>query len=382
MRILFLESTSGLHRNVNPYLFPEGFSMLRTFCNEFEEAGHEVVTTLNSELERYESWINASQIYTHDELKEAMECDIDRSLVIAPEGELELIIRELKRNDIPILGSEEDVISKAGNKWKTYNKLKNIVPQPRTWDSPPHDKNSVVVKPKFGVGSEEIRLDSPEKNFSDEMIFQEPLSGKHASCCLLMKDDEWSVLSVNEQKIIRKNREYKYRGNRIPLENEKHGEKCAEIALKLANEMGLKGYCGVDLVINDEYFLIEVNPRITTSFVGLSSVLEDNLAELLVDSILDNRPISTPNLDNFSDLSIPRAEKDVMIESEKLDKLEKIPEIISPPYLTEGKVEEGYPIFLTVGCGESYDEAEEKTEEGIKEAINTLNIDKNAVTWT
>ncbi|KXA94667.1 hypothetical protein AKJ65_03755 [candidate division MSBL1 archaeon SCGC-AAA259E19] len=135
------------------------------------------------------------------------------------------------------------------------------------------------------------------------------------------------------------------------------------------------------MVINDECFFIESNPRLTTSFVGLSSTINQKLAELFVKKIVEERPISSPSLENFSRISIPRVEKDVETESEKLTELEQIPEIISPPYLVNGKVKEGSPIFLAVATGESFEEAEDKIKEVINEAINLLGIDKDAVTW-
>lgn len=45
---------------------------------------------------------------------------------------------------------------------------------------------------------------------------------------------------------------------------------------------GLRGHVGVDLVAApDRCVVIEVNPRLTTSYVGLRRVLRANLAELV-----------------------------------------------------------------------------------------------------
>ena len=45
---------------------------------------------------------------------------------------------------------------------------------------------------------------------------------------------------------------------------------------------GMKGYVGVDLVLsNDSVWLIEINPRVTTSYIGLRQILSANLAEII-----------------------------------------------------------------------------------------------------
>ena len=57
---------------------------------------------------------------------------------------------------------------------------------------------------------------------------------------------------------------------------------------------GLMGYVGVDLVLGDATdgsgdFAIEINPRLTTSYVGLRSLADFNLAEAML-RIADNEP--------------------------------------------------------------------------------------------
>jgi len=49
---------------------------------------------------------------------------------------------------------------------------------------------------------------------------------------------------------------------------------------------GLRGYFGVDLVLTEEEaWVIEVNPRLTTSYVGLRDVVRMNLAEAILKAI-------------------------------------------------------------------------------------------------
>jgi predicted ATP-grasp superfamily ATP-dependent carboligase len=51
-----------------------------------------------------------------------------------------------------------------------------------------------------------------------------------------------------------------------------------------------RGFVGVDLVLGhasdgSEDVVIEINPRVTTSYVGLRRALEQNLAELMLDVV-------------------------------------------------------------------------------------------------
>ena len=45
---------------------------------------------------------------------------------------------------------------------------------------------------------------------------------------------------------------------------------------------GLRGYVGVDVVLGDNDQVIEINPRLTTSYVGLRALAETNLAEAML----------------------------------------------------------------------------------------------------
>ncbi len=57
-----------------------------------------------------------------------------------------------------------------------------------------------------------------------------------------------------------------------------------------ASFSGLRGYVGVDLVLaEDKPFVIDVNPRLTTSYVGLSGAAGFNVAEAMMNAVLKNK---------------------------------------------------------------------------------------------
>jgi predicted ATP-grasp superfamily ATP-dependent carboligase len=53
---------------------------------------------------------------------------------------------------------------------------------------------------------------------------------------------------------------------------------------------GLQGYVGVDLVLtNQEAWLMEINPRLTTTYIGLRQVIQLNLAQAMWQACFEAR---------------------------------------------------------------------------------------------
>jgi len=49
---------------------------------------------------------------------------------------------------------------------------------------------------------------------------------------------------------------------------------------------GLRGYIGVDLIINQKgLYLVDVNPRLTVSYVGVRSIVNFNLAQAIIKAV-------------------------------------------------------------------------------------------------
>ena len=74
---------------------------------------------------------------------------------------------------------------------------------------------------------------------------------------------------------------------------------CAPAVIELARRAvevvpGLQGYVGVDLVLGEHPQVIEINPRLTTSYVGLRRFVRNNLMRVMLD-LLDGA--DAPRLD-------------------------------------------------------------------------------------
>ena len=66
-----------------------------------------------------------------------------------------------------------------------------------------------------------------------------------------------------------------------------------DIAKKVVESIpGLKGYVGVDLMISElnEIFILEINSRLTTPFVALRQLIDENLCLIILNSIYGKLP--------------------------------------------------------------------------------------------
>ncbi|AKG91418.1 putative ATP-utilizing enzyme {ATP-grasp superfamily} [Geoglobus ahangari] len=182
----------------------------------------------------------------------------DAALIVAPENDLTLLklVREVERAGVENLGSSSRAVEITSDKWKTYRKLKGKVSVPET--SLKDLSCDYLVKPRVSCGGEGIRRGGEvPKGF----IAQELIEGKSVSVSLHLGEDI-EVLSVNEQILSG----FEYRGAVVPGE---WRDDVIEEAVNAASEIkGLNGYVGVDLVVADVPYVIEVNARLTTPSVA------------------------------------------------------------------------------------------------------------------
>lgn len=354
--------------------------MLRTMVSEFSEAGFDVVTTLDKRLVWLADWLDADVRVNRGGLSAALKCGPDAALVIAPERgrELEGIVTKLMKVGVTVLGSKANVIRTCADKWLTYNALEGTVPQPRTWKKG-KSAERVLTKPVDGVGCEGIKFITPPHE-SESALFQEFVEGEHASCCLLMGEEGGTVLSVNKQEIAIRQNQFRYVGSTIPLDHPLK-EKCVEIALKAAEHLNLRGYCGIDFVIGGYPYFIEANPRVTTTFVALAQMSRANLGKILVDMLIDGATLPKLQLKGYSLVRIPKVRKNMSINVKKLGKLREILGVISPPLTLNGKLQKGSPLLVLAGAGRTLENVRHKLEGTLDEAAALIGVNRDAIAW-
>jgi predicted ATP-grasp superfamily ATP-dependent carboligase len=85
------------------------------------------------------------------------------------------------------------------------------------------------------------------------------------------------------------------------------------IARKIAQMLpDALGYIGVDVIVAHEtnkIYVLEINPRLTTSYVGLHDALNANPAKLILDCVLNDRF----DMPNFTKNSLMQNQVEVQI---------------------------------------------------------------------
>ena len=88
---------------------------------------------------------------------------------------------------------------------------------------------------------------------------------------------------------------HSYDGGCVPFEHPLKQE-AFTLTEKVVESFGLRGYVGVDFVLaEDKAFVVDVNPRLTTSYVGLREVAGFNVAQAVIDAVTEGYPSAKPN---------------------------------------------------------------------------------------
>jgi predicted ATP-grasp superfamily ATP-dependent carboligase len=269
----------------------------------------------------------------HDDVFRSLLQRCDAVLIIAPEtdGILARLTEIAEAAQIPLLCSNATAVKVTGNKAiceQIFRQAGLATPATRITSFTLAGQVAselgypLVTKPLDGAGCEGVCLVIKPSELAealallrkvtchDQILLQPFIGGTHASVSLLVSQDHALPLSLNKQN-IKTGRPFNYSGGIIPLEHP-----AARSAFNLAQAAvlavpGLRGYVGVDMILEqDQAWLIEINPRITTSYVGLHRILTQNLAcaiwracreDVLPDRITLNGSItfSKENLETF-----------------------------------------------------------------------------------
>jgi len=227
----------------------------------------------------------------------------DYTLVIAPEcgGRLEHLCREVIRVGGRLLGPSPDAVRLTADKLELASHWEqHRVSTPATW--PLGDQPvgmSVVIKPRVGAGSQATLLTVgtglqawpvPTVEWAGQLIAQEYIPGFAASVAFLIGPHTRTPL-IPCQQLLSDDGRFQYRGGRLPITPD-----LADRAVRIATPAvacvsGLAGYVGVDVVLGDDGrdWAIEINPRLTTSYVGLRALARFNLTEAMFAAVSGER---------------------------------------------------------------------------------------------
>jgi predicted ATP-grasp superfamily ATP-dependent carboligase len=218
----------------------------------------------------------------------------DALLIIAPEtdGILHRLTKKGEELGKPIVGSSSRAVEILGDKFKCWELLSGSVAMPETKEFtgeipfPPSVLPS-IIKPRCGAGSENVFI-SDARAIPDlpgnGKIVQPFVEGDPLSAGFVASESSVRLLGVCRQK-LNIGRKVTFEGVTGPIAYHSP-EELVDMANTVHEKVpGLKGYFGLDFIDGQSgIVLIEVNPRLTTSYPIYSANSDKNLAELLLES--------------------------------------------------------------------------------------------------
>jgi tyramine---L-glutamate ligase len=233
----------------------------------------------------------------------------DWTIVIAPEFDGILFERGrcVECAGGRLLGAPTPLVELLADKQRTAGHLHRHgmrVPRGMLWspgDHIPTLSPPLVIKPNDGAGSQDTYLcrnahDVFEvlRTYRRHARIEEFVGGMPASVAFLCGLAGSVALPACSQSMAL-DQKLQYMGGSLPLEPTLaiRAHMLASRAIDCLPRM--RGYVGVDLVLGDPSdglgdYVIEINPRLTTSYVGLRELARSNLAEAMIDIAAGRMP--------------------------------------------------------------------------------------------
>jgi predicted ATP-grasp superfamily ATP-dependent carboligase len=222
----------------------------------------------------------------------------DAAWPIAPEtgGILERLCRQVTEAGKGLLNSGPNTVRLATQKQATLEHLGRlgipVVPSYRWGETPAHLPFPRVIKPDDGAGCEGLRLFRSPAQWPEAApsttIVQPYLEGEPLSLSALFCNGECRLLSCNRQRLTETGDGLKLAGCRVNSIADPDG-RWQSLADAVARALpGLWGYAGIDLIATAEGpHILEINPRLTTSYAGLRQAIGVNPAAMVL-QLLEN----------------------------------------------------------------------------------------------
>jgi predicted ATP-grasp superfamily ATP-dependent carboligase len=307
-------------------LLAEARAMVRAVASDFGALdGVEVFAMRDARLgELHPAGCHVTVVKSANDERAAMRrlaASCDQTLVVAPETGGALLERSRLVEEVGgrLLSPSPACIEIAASKQATAEVLgRRGVRVPTgalisAGDGLPRELNGpVVVKPDDGCGSQEIQLlreggresfpwndgpsGQPRHGKDSRPLFrvEQFVPGLPASVAVLCGPGDNHALPACRQRLSTDGR-FAYCGGRLPLESslDRRARELARAAIAALPEP--RGYLGVDLVLGEADdgcgdCVIEINPRLTTSYVGLRALARTNLAAAMLAVVSGHSP--------------------------------------------------------------------------------------------
>ena len=226
-----------------------------------------------------------SKIYDLEFLRE-----YDYVLPVLPEIDMELYeyVKYLEEHGINAVISNSDTIKICSDKLKFYKYCKKYsLPSINTYEKYNNSlKNKLVmIKDRYGAGcsyNEVVKNTKNNGKIGNNKVIQPYINGDDFSISIYFTKKNFKVLTVNKQLIEYRNNKARLQSIIVNIKNKSYLKVLSLISSIKNIFPGLYGFVGVDIIVNeDAIFLVEINPRLTTSFIGIYDTIGINIIDLI-----------------------------------------------------------------------------------------------------
>jgi len=411
LRLLVYEYVSGggfAEKPIPSSILSEGFGMLRTLVSDFKAAGHSVSTVLDSRLAVLNPPMEAECVVPVSSFQEAEAAiqkiseSVDAACMIAPESNkvLQSLVTDMERVGVSSLNCRASAIGSVSDKAILLGRVKEMgLTTPATLmvnalDDVVEIRQTIsgrfdfplVFKPLDGVGCGGLSVvrnahqiadavaKAIQESSSNCFMAQELIHGTAVSVSLIATGSETLPISLNKQDVSLMTPEATstYNGGQVPFDSPLEREAFVAAETVVKSFPGLRGYVGVDLVLTEkEAVVIEVNPRLTTSYVGVRKIIGFNPAQAIINSVLEHElPMNKRSVGYavFSKVNTPKPTTEALKETYSLSG------VVSPPFPVP---DNDAACAFVLSHGATLKEAKAGFHEAKKRLCNILRLEGN-----
>ena len=306
-------------------LLSEAYAMVHALVEDFLKAKHSVTLLLDSRLKTLFSATPSLFIHLvkeHDDPTQILTQyanHVDANMIIAPEHNriLSTLVLGLEQNTAKTLNGTSKSIIQASNKHTLSTILSHLkIPTPPTIAftlTAPLDEihaqlstltYPLILKPIDGISCSGLSLVSTPEQIHPAIqrihqhtktnigLAQPFIKGIPVSVSLLASEKDVIALSLNRQflELNDPKQPSRYIGGHVPYNHPLKKQTFAICKQLIRHFKGLRGYLGIDLILTkDTPMVLEINPRLTTSYLGIRQVLDYNIGQLLIDAALHHQ---------------------------------------------------------------------------------------------
>ena len=302
MKILIFEYICGggfSSRKIPVTLAKEGLLMLKALTNDLiENKQHQLSILVDKRfIKHFDTSLKFITVHKKSNLLTTFQkalFHVDAIWIIAPETEqiLFTFTQLVQRSNKILLSSPCCAIKKTADKWQTFQHLSTH--KITTIETILLKKNATafpqktVLKIRDGVSCEDNFILQDQSALTtkiaqldklNDYILQPFIKGKNLSLSALFKQGKAQFICANHQDVITINQQFKLRSCHV---NSEPKHKQFQLLLDELSQAlpTLWGYVGIDLIQKSQQLIVvEINPRLTTSYVGIKRALGINIAE-------------------------------------------------------------------------------------------------------